>query len=148
MITALSKYDVKSRVASMNKIILQVSIFIFFLALGYLIQSVTHLPLSAAVIGLLLLLLCLLLGAVKLEWIKHGSDFILSELVLFFIPCVVGIIQFKALLITAGWQLFLSVFLGTICVMFFTAYSVHWGFKLERKIQLVKRLNAQQQGRS
>ncbi|MCJ8160773.1 CidA/LrgA family protein [Acinetobacter zhairhuonensis] len=100
-----------------------------------LIQQYFHLPISAGVIGLILLLLALMSGMMKLVWIKSGADFILAELVLMFIPCVVGLVKYKQLFITQGWQLILAVILGTICVMVMTAYSVHFGFKLERKLQ-------------
>lgn len=100
-----------------------------------LIQQYFHLPISAGVIGLILLLLALMSGMMKLVWIKSGADFILAELVLMFIPCVVGLVKYKQLFIAQGWQLILAVVLGTICVMVMTAYSVHFGFKLERKLQ-------------
>ena len=82
----------------------------------------------------ILLLFALMSGMMKLVWIKAGADFILAELVLMFIPCVVGLVKYKQLFLTQGWQLILAVVLGTICVMVMTAYSVHFGFKLERKL--------------
>jgi holin-like protein len=42
--------------------------------------------------------------------------------------------RYKDLFMTEGWQLIVVVVLGTICVMIFTAYSVHLGFKLEKKL--------------
>jgi holin-like protein len=50
----------------------------------------------------------------------------LAELVLFFIPCVVGLINYKSLFIAEGWQLITAIVLGTLCVMVFTAYTVHF----------------------
>ena len=117
------------------KIISQLSLLIFIWWISSLIQQVLNLPVSAGVIGLLLVLIALLSGLFKLQWIKTGSDFILSELVLLFIPCVVGIIKYKDLLLTQGWQLVLSVMIGTFCVMVATAYSVYFGFKLEARLK-------------
>jgi holin-like protein len=117
------------------KIISQLSLLIFIWWISSLIQQVLNLPVSAGVIGLLLVLIALLSGLFKLQWIKTGSDFILSELVLLFIPCVVGIIKYKDLLLTQGWQLILSVVIGTFCVMVATAYSVYFGFKLEARLK-------------
>lgn len=117
------------------QIILQLSFLVIIWWVASIIQRTLNLPVSAGVIGLLLVLFALLSGLFKLQWIKTGSDFILGELVLLFIPCVVGIIKYKDLFLTHGWQLILAVFIGTICVMLATAYSVYFGFKLEARLK-------------
>ena len=117
------------------QIILQLSFLVIIWWVASVIQRTLNLPVSAGVIGLLLVLFALLSGLFKLQWIKTGSDFILGDLVLLFIPCVVGIIKYKALFLTQGWQLILAVFIGTICVMLATAYSVYFGFKLEARLK-------------
>ncbi|WP_416224503.1 CidA/LrgA family protein [Acinetobacter sp. ANC 4910] len=117
------------------KVITQLLFLIGLWWISNCIQKFFHLPLSAGVIGLILLLFALMSGVIKLVWIKSGADFILAELVLMFIPCVVGLVKYKQLFLTQGWQLILAVVVGTICVMVMTAYSVHFGFKLEHKLQ-------------
>ena len=117
------------------QIILQLSFLVIIWWVASVIQRTLNLPVSASVIGLLLVLFALLSGLFKLQWIKTGSDFILGELVLLFIPCVVGIIKYKDLFLTQGWQLILAVFIGTICVMLATAYSLYFGFKLEARLK-------------
>lgn len=124
-----------TRFKYISKIILQISLLLAFWWIGSILQSSFKLPVSGAVIGLFIVLAGLLTGFFKLEWIKSGSDFILSELVLFFIPCFVGLIKYKHLFLTEGWQLIFAVILGTICVMVVTAYSVHLGFQFENKIK-------------
>lgn len=119
----------------MAQVVLQLSVLILIWWASSLIQQALNLPVSAGVIGLLLVLIALLSGLFKLQWIKTGSDFILGELVLLFIPCVVGIIKYKDLLLSQGWQLILSVVIGTFCVMLATAYSVYFGFKLEARLK-------------
>lgn len=121
-------------IASTTKVILQIGLLILIWWMGSLIQKQFNLPISAAVIGLFMVLIGLMTGIFKLSWIKSGSDFILGELVLFFIPCFIGLMRYKDLFMTEGWQLIVVVVLGTICVMIFTAYSVHLGFKLEKKL--------------
>lgn len=123
------------------RILLQLGLLIAIWLLGAQIQQWLNLPISGGVIGLLLVLAALLSGILKLEWIEAGSNFILAELVLLFIPCVVGIMKYKDLFISQGWQLVLSVVLGTLFVMVITAYTVAWGFKLENAIK-AKRLTA------
>ncbi|WOE40017.1 CidA/LrgA family protein [Acinetobacter chinensis] len=117
------------------KIIFQLSLLIFIWWIGSVLQKLLNIPVSAGVIGLFLMLFALLSGVFKLQWIKSGSDFILGELVLFFIPCVVGLIKYKHLFITQGWQMVVAVVIGTVTVMVSTAYAVHFGFKLESRLQ-------------
>lgn len=119
------------------KVIFQLGLIFLFLGLGKYVQDILNLPISAAVTGLFILLICLMIGIVKLEWIKVGSDFILGELVLFFIPCLVGLTQYQSLFLDQGWKLFVVIFLGAVCVMIFTAFSVFLGFKLERSIKIM-----------
>ena len=123
------------QISSIYKVTLQIGLLILIWWIGSIIQKQFNLPISAAVIGLFMVLIGLMTGIFKLNWIKSGSDFILGELVLFFIPCFIGLMKYKNLFITEGWQLIVVVVLGTICVMVFTAYSVHIGFKLERKLK-------------
>ena len=36
---------------------------------------------------------------------------------------------------TQGWQMVVAVVIGTVTVMVSTAYAVHFGFKLESRLQ-------------
>ncbi len=113
----------------------QLGLLFMIWLIGTAIQKWLQLPISGGVIGLLLLLAALLAGVFKLQWIKRGTDLILAELMLFFIPCVVGLIKYQHLFVTQGWQLIMSVVSGTVCVMAVTAYAVHLGFKLEVRLK-------------
>jgi len=128
-----------------SRTLLQIGILILFWWIGSIIQRQFNLPISAAVIGLFIVLIGLMTGIFKLTWIKTGSDFILGELVLFFIPCFIGLMKYKTLFMTEGWQLILAVVIGTICVMVVTAYSVHLGFKLENKFKKQREQNPTRQ---
>ena len=119
------------KIQHISVITLQLGLLTAIWWLGDCIQQWLNLPISGGVIGLLLVLVALLSGVMKLDWIKAGSSFILGELVLLFIPCVVGIMKYKDLFISQGWQLVLSVVIGTVIVMTITALTVAWGFKME-----------------
>lgn len=117
------------------KVSIQLAALMLFWWLGTIIQKLTGLPISGAVIGLFLVLIGLLTGLLKLPWIKSGADFILAELVLFFIPCCVGLLNYKDIFLTEGWQLIVTILLGTIVVMVSTAYAVNLGFKIEKMLK-------------
>ena len=82
-------------------IIVQILFIHLFLFLGSAVKAVAPLPIPALMVGLLLLLASLLLGIVKLEWIEQGGNWLLAELLLFFIPSAVGIVNYDELL---SWQ--------------------------------------------
>lgn len=118
----------------------QLALLLLFWGIGYGLQQRFHVPISAGVLGLFLALAALLCGVLKLDWIKGGADFVLGELVLFFVPCVVGLLKYQALFQSQGWQLISTIAIGTVCVMVATAYAVSIGFKWEHALK--QRLHA------
>lgn len=61
----------------------------------------------------------------------HGADFLLGELLLFFIPPVVGVIQYQDLLIISGWKILLVILISTTLVMMASVYAVRMFLKRE-----------------
>ncbi len=125
---------------SMIKTTAQLALLLLFWAIGFGLQQRFHVPISAGVLGLFLALAALLCGVLKLEWIKGGADFVLGELVLFFVPCVVGLLKYQTLFQSQGWQLISTIAIGTVCVMVATDYAVSIGFKWEHALK--QRLHA------
>lgn len=60
----------------------------------------------------------------KLENVEHGADVLLGELLLFFIPPVVGIIQYQELLIASGWKILFVIIISTAMVMMTSVWMV------------------------
>ena len=103
-------------------IMLQILFIHIFLFLGSAVKSIVPIPIPAAMVGLLLLFFSLLLGIVKLEWIEQGGNWLLAELLLFFVPSAVGIVNYDEML---SWQGFMSVLLiglSTFIVIGSTAF--------------------------
>lgn len=66
--------------------ILQLALLFAFLAAGELIVHLTHIPVPACVIGMLLLTLSLQLGIVRLRHVEGASCLLIRNLGFFFIP--------------------------------------------------------------
>ena len=115
----------------LTRFFLQFSLIMIFWVLGLGIQHLFHLKISGDIIGLILLLIFLLTGFLRLQSVDVAGKFLIQHLVLFFIPCVVGLILFKELFISYGFQVIVTVVFSTICVLISTVYSVHWGARLE-----------------
>jgi holin-like protein len=94
------------------------------------------LPVPGGVVGLGLLLVLLLCGGVAPRWVKAGADWLLSELLLFFIPAAVAAVQYGGLFREDGWRLALVVAGGTLMVMVAVAFAVEQASRFERRLAL------------
>ena len=95
-------------------IVLQICILYIFSFVGTVIQNYFDLIIPGNIIGFLLLFLCLCLKIVPVKVIENGASFLLSILMLFFIPVTVGIINYPSLLSIHGALFFAAVLLSTV----------------------------------
>jgi len=96
----------------------------------------THLPVPGGVVGLAALLALLFCGGVTPRWVKAGADWLLSDMLLFFIPAAVAAVQYGGLFRADGWRLALVVVGGTLMVMVAVAFAVEQAARLERRLAL------------
>ncbi|MBP2543725.1 holin-like protein [Acinetobacter guillouiae] len=82
-----------------------------------MLQKLLNLPIASGVLGFFILLILLQMQWLNLEKVSLGADILLGELLLFFIPPVVGVIQYQQLLLISGWKIFLVILLSTALVM-------------------------------
>lgn len=76
-----------------------------------------HLPLPGSMLAMVVLFLLLQFGIVKMNWIGIGANFLLAELLLFFIPSAVGIIKYKSLLMKSGLEIMIVIIISLVTVM-------------------------------
>jgi len=93
-----------------------------------------HLPVPGGVVGLVLLLALLFCGGVAPRWVKAGADWLLSDMLLFFIPAAVAAVKYGGLFRADGWRLALVVVAGTAFVMVAVAVAVDLAAKFERRL--------------
>jgi holin-like protein len=102
-------------------IILQVLFLHVFLFLGAALKEVIPLPIPASMFGLCLLFLALYIKIIKLEWVEKGANWLLAELLLFFVPSAVGIVNYDEILSVEGAEIVGLIGISTIFVMGITA---------------------------
>ncbi|WP_293933136.1 CidA/LrgA family protein [Iodobacter sp.] len=130
-------YVVASKLFSFTRVLAQIGLLIaIWLASDWLVVKV-DLPVPGGVLGLGFVFVLLLLGA-PLNWVKDGAEWLLAEMLLFFVPAVVALVKYKALFIAEGWQLLVVIFLGTTLVMCVTATVVDRCFKWEHRLRLAR----------
>ncbi|WP_206830344.1 CidA/LrgA family protein [Alicyclobacillus fructus] len=76
-----------------------------------------HLSVPGSIVGVLLVFLLLKSGVVKLSWLERGADFLIRELLLFFIPSSVGVMAYAHLMKQDGLKVMAVVVVGTALVM-------------------------------
>ncbi|MDQ8952336.1 CidA/LrgA family protein [Acinetobacter rudis] len=107
-------------------VLVQLALIIFIWVIAYIIQTSLQLPIASGILGLFLLLLLLNLKWIKINMVEQGAQFLLANLLLFFIPPVVGLIQYQELLLQRGGQLVFAITISTICVMVSSVWSIQW----------------------
>lgn len=112
------------------RIVLQIGILYLFYYVGVLFVKFTHLPLPPSVIGLLLLFLCLQQKWIKVQVIQAGASFLIGFMTLFFIPGIIGIIDYPELLSIHGILLVVAVIVSTLFAIYITGVL---GMKIEKK---------------
>ena len=73
---------------------------------------------------MLILLVLLLVEIIPVRYVKAGSVWLLTEMLLFFVPAVVAIINYFNIIETSGLRIFAVILLSTILVLGCTAFVV------------------------
>lgn len=115
------------------QICVQILIITTFLLIGNAIHSYARLPIPGSVIGLVLLFLALYLRIIPLKLVDVGAKLLTAELLLFFIPSAVGIMNYPDLFGIVGIKLIIIIFISTVFVMMGTGVTAH--FLSRKKVQ-------------
>src|SRR5699024_7373017 len=85
--------------------------------IGNMVHDFLHVPIPGSIIALVLLFISLTFKIIPEKWIENGATFLLSILMLLFVPTMVGVINHPSLLSVEGALLVLTVLLSTIVSM-------------------------------
>ncbi|MFH7828518.1 CidA/LrgA family protein [Kluyvera chengduensis] len=111
------------------QVVLYAGLFVFA---DYLVNR-WHLPLPANLVGMVLLLALIVCHIVPLKWVRAGSRWLLAEMLLFFVPAVVAVVNYAQLLMVDGWRIFVVIALSTMMVLAATAWVVDRVYRYELK---------------
>jgi len=99
------------------KIVLQVLILCGFFMMGNWLHDYFQLPFPGSILGLVLLWAALSFKIIPLKWIESGSFFVLSYLPLYFIPPIVGAMNYGHIFIGKGLFLIFITIASTILTL-------------------------------
>ncbi|MCK9796830.1 murein hydrolase regulator LrgA [Pseudomonas chlororaphis] len=110
----------------LGRLLAELAILLAIYLLGCQLASWLAWPIPGGVIGLALLLLVFALGWVKPAALQLGAGLLMAEMLLFFIPALMSLLDYGGLLREDGWRILLVIGVSTLMVMLVTAFTVEW----------------------
>ncbi|OKA23687.1 murein hydrolase regulator LrgA [Pseudomonas versuta] len=116
----MKRFDVKR----FARLVSEVAVLLAIYFLGCQIAAWWHLPIPGGVIGMALLLSAFALGLIKPATLQLGAGVLMAEMLLFFIPALMSLLDYGALVRDDGWRILLVIGVSTLLVMVVTAFTV------------------------
>ncbi|HTY69993.1 MAG TPA: CidA/LrgA family protein [Alphaproteobacteria bacterium] len=104
--------------------VLQAALLCGFWAAGTALVRLTGLPVPGSVVGMLLVLGLLAFQRLSLASVRRGADWLIADMLLFFVPAVLVVLQHHELLGLLGLKIAVVIALSTVSVMIVTGLSV------------------------
>ena len=95
-------------------------------AAGEILNQLLPFPVPAGVYGLFLLLICLVAGIVKLEWLETTGNWLLEAMPIMFVPACVGIMESFEELRAVLVPFLVIVLVSTVLVFGVTGRMAQW----------------------
>lgn len=95
-----------------------------FLLCGEVLENVVHIPLPGNVIGMVMLFAALRFGWLKLDRVQRTAKFLISHMMLFFTPIVVGTMVYTDLLLHHPLASVASIMIGTLLVLGSSGWTI------------------------
>ena len=108
------------------RLLVELAVFLMLYMLGGQLAAWLDWPIPAGVMGLALLLLAFALGWLKPAALQLGAGLLMAEMLLFFIPALMSLLDYGSLLRDEGWRILLVIGVSTLLVMVLTALTVEW----------------------
>ncbi|WP_165311965.1 CidA/LrgA family protein [Vibrio ziniensis] len=109
-----------------------VALALVWLVSDYLVQTFQF-PMPANLLGLVLLLGLIFSKVVNVEWLRKGATWLLAEMLLFFVPAVVAVVNYQDLLQQEGIRIMAVLLVSTVLVIASTAWVVEKLYRFELK---------------
>ena len=116
----MKRFDVKH----VGRLICELAVLLALYFSGCQLAAWGHLPIPGGVVGMALLLLAFALGWVKPATLQLGAGVLMTEMLLFFIPALMSLLDYGVIMRDDGWRILLVIGVSTLLVMVVTAFTV------------------------
>lgn len=103
------------------RIAAQVGALWAFSAAGNALVETLHLPVPGNVLGMALIYGALSCGLIRERWFAASAPFLTKHIAFFFIPLVVGVVDYGLLLVRAGFAILVTLVASTMLGILVTA---------------------------
>ena len=101
---------------------------------GVIIQNIFNLPLPGTILGMLILFVLLWTKVLKVESIEKICDFLILNMIIFFLPPAVELLEYMTLLKTGFFKIIILLIVTTVITMIVTGKTVDFCIKrMEKK---------------
>lgn len=104
--------------------VLQITLIVLFSLAGQAMATFLALPIPGGVIGMALMLVLLATRRLRVRNVQRGASLLLGEMLLFFVPAVMSLLDHREFLGLLGVKLLIVIALGTVLVMVGTALTI------------------------
>ncbi|MEG1079349.1 MAG: CidA/LrgA family protein [Pseudomonas sp.] len=108
------------------RLLTELAVFLVLYVVGGQLAAWLGWPIPGGVMGLALLLLAFALGWLKPAALQLGAGLLMAEMLLFFIPALMSLLDYGSLIREEGWRILLVIGVSTLTVMVLTAVTVEW----------------------
>ncbi|ANF22522.1 CidA/LrgA family protein [Thermococcus piezophilus] len=105
-------------------ILLGLAIILGFFLIGEWLGEWLNLSIPGSVVGMVLLILALLSGLVKIEWVEREAEFLVRNMSILFIPPGVGVVTYLSLIKSQAVPIFAALILSFLVTLVATAKVV------------------------
>jgi holin-like protein len=102
----------------------QLALVVGFWVAGEQLVRLTAIPLPGSIVGMVLALMALGARGLHLGSLKRGANWLLAEMLLFFVPAVLALLDHRELLGLTGLKILTVIVVSTLAVMCVTALTV------------------------
>ncbi len=113
----------------------QVVLIVLLWLAGEAVSRSTGIPVPGSVLGLFGLLYLLVSGTIRLSTMRRGAYFLLADMLLFFVPAVLAVLDHSEFLGLVGLKVLAVILAGTLVVMCVTALAVDLGYRLMLRLE-------------
>ncbi len=102
--------------------------------LGIFIQNIFHLPLPGTILGMVILFILLWTKVLKVESIEKVCNFLVLNMIIFFLPPAVELLEYMTLLEKGFFKIIILLIVTTVITMVITGKTVEFCIKrMEKK---------------
>jgi len=108
----------------LTRLICELAVLFALFLIGSQLAAWSGWPIPGGVFGLALLLILFASGLLQPAMLQAGAGWLMAEMLLFFIPALMSLLDYGSLLRDEGWRILLVIAVSTLLVMVVTAVTV------------------------